>query len=266
MTVPRSRLPGRRAGLVGVGALLAVAGATRGGTAVGTSGPRAAGAGAGAGAGAVGAALAAEAEYEAWAEEYDGLEVGALAEGSGLVGLRREGVALAVGRTLEVGVGTGINLPLYNFGPGGVSSLTGLDLSPGMLREAAVKRGALGLQGQVDLVEGDAEVLPFPDGSFDSVVCTFSLCVFLDPRAALREMARVCRAGGRVLLVAHTASSSAPLAAYQRLTAPATRALAKGCSPERNITELAQRSGLRIVNQKGILLDTVRLLETSPAS
>ncbi len=263
---------GRR-GLLGTGALLGAGALLTGPRTVGVGGRAGGGRGSGSGCPQAGAALAEEPPqpgtaqgggYEAWAGGYDRLEVGGLAEGSGLAGLRREGVSLAAGRTLEVGVGTGLNLPLYNFGPGGVSSLTGLDLSPGMLREAAGKRTGLGLEGMVDLVEGDAGALPFPDGSFDSVVCTFSLCVFPDPRAALSEMARVCRAGGRVVLVAHTASRVAPLAAYQRLTAPAARELAKGCSPERDVPELARRAGLRVERQRGILLDTVRLLEARP--
>ena len=271
---PSSMSVAGRRGLLGAGALLGAAGG-------GLPGPRAGGPGgrggkpgaSGTGRPPAGAARAAEPPrtarggggYEAWAGGYDRLEVGGLAEGSGLAELRREGVSLAAGRTLEVGVGTGLNLPLYDFGPGGVSSLTGLDLSPGMLREAAGKRAGLGLEGAVELVEGDAAALPFPDGSFDSVVCTFSLCVFPDPGAALSEMARVCRAGGRVVLVAHTASTAAPLAAYQRLTAPAARALAKGCSPERDVTALARRHGLRVERERGILLGTVRLLEARPA-
>ena len=264
---------GRR-GLLGAGALVGAGAPLTGPRAAGAGGRGGAPGGSGSGCPRAGAALAEEPPqrgtaqrggYEAWAEGYDRLEVGGLAEGSGLAGLRREGVSLAAGRTLEVGVGTGLNFPLYNFGPGGVSSLTGLDLSPGMLREAAGKRAGLGLEGLVDLVKGDAGALPFPDGSFDSVVCTFSLCVFPDPRAALSEMARVCRAGGRVVLVAHTASRIAPLAAYQRLTAPAARDLAKGCSPERDVPELARRAGLRVERQRGILLGTVRLLEARPA-
>ena len=103
----------------------------------------------------------------------------------------------ATGRTLEVAVGTGRNLPHY---PAGLD-LTGLDLSPEMLARA--RRRAAELGRRVDLREGDAERLPFPDGSFDTVVCTLALCAVPDREAAIAEIDRVLRPGGRLLLLDH---------------------------------------------------------------
>jgi ubiquinone/menaquinone biosynthesis C-methylase UbiE len=117
----------------------------------------------------------------------------------------------AVGDTLEVGVGTGLNLPFYS----GVVRLTGIDLSPAML---AIARGqASHLDHPVELREADAHALPFPTGSFDTVVCTFSLCAIPDDRRALAEMHRVLRPGGRLLLADHIAGSTWPVRAVQRL-------------------------------------------------
>ncbi|KFU77375.1 Ubiquinone/menaquinone biosynthesis C-methylase UbiE [Amycolatopsis lurida] len=108
----------------------------------------------------------------------------------------------ATGEVLEVAVGTGLNLPLY---PAGVT-LTGIDLSDGML---AIARGRAERLGHpVTLRRADAHGLPFDADSFDTVVCTLGLCAIPDDGKALREMARVLRPGGRLILLDHIASSS----------------------------------------------------------
>jgi ubiquinone/menaquinone biosynthesis C-methylase UbiE len=117
----------------------------------------------------------------------------------------------ATGDTLEVAVGTGLNLPHY--GPD--VRLTAIDLSPSMLEIARGRASAL--ERQPDLREGDAHNLPFGDESFDSVVCTFSLCNIPDPDRAVGEMKRVLRPGGRLLLVDHVRSESGIVYALQKL-------------------------------------------------
>ena len=108
----------------------------------------------------------------------------------------------AQGEVLEVAIGTGRNLAFY---PAGVR-LTGIDLSPAMLERARERAGELGME--VDLREGDAQDLPFPGGSFDTVVCTLSLCNVPDDRRAVAEMKRVLRPGGRLLLLDHIRAAS----------------------------------------------------------
>jgi SAM-dependent methyltransferase len=107
----------------------------------------------------------------------------------------------ASGEVLEVAVGTGRNFPFY---PAGVR-LTGIDLSPAMLEIARKRAGELGLNA--DLRESDAQELPFPDASFDTVVCTLSLCNIPDDRRAIAEMKRVLRPGGILLLLDHVSTS-----------------------------------------------------------
>ena len=108
----------------------------------------------------------------------------------------------AQGEVLEVAIGTGRNLTFY---PAGVR-LTGIDLSPAMLERARERAGELAME--VDLREGDAQDLPFPGGSFDTVVCTLSLCNVPDDRRAVAEMKRVLRPGGRLLLLDHIRAAS----------------------------------------------------------
>jgi ubiquinone/menaquinone biosynthesis C-methylase UbiE len=117
----------------------------------------------------------------------------------------------AAGETLEVGVGTGLNFPFY---PANVR-LTGIDLSTAMIAIARNRPGHL--DRQVELREADAHALPFADASFDTVVCTFSLCAIPDDRLAITEMYRVLRPGGLLLLADHVASSAWLVRGIQRL-------------------------------------------------
>lgn len=117
----------------------------------------------------------------------------------------------ASGDTLEVGIGTGLNLPFY---PANVQ-LTGIDLSQAMLSGARTR--ARDRPQHVELEQADAEALPFPDASFDTVVSTFALCAIPDDRRALAEMQRVLRPGGLLLLADHIAGRYAAVRAVQRL-------------------------------------------------
>jgi len=113
--------------------------------------------------------------------------------------------------TLEVVIGTALNLPLY---PPQIR-LTGVDISPAMLKIA--ENRARQLHRAADLREADACALPFPDASFDTVVCTFSLCAIPGYQRAVAEMHRVLRPGGLLLLADHIAGSAWPVRAIQRL-------------------------------------------------
>jgi ubiquinone/menaquinone biosynthesis C-methylase UbiE len=117
----------------------------------------------------------------------------------------------AAGDTLEVGVGTGLNLAFY---PSDIS-LTGIDFSPGMLDVA--RRRAEQLGRKIDLRQADALDLPFPDASFDTVVATYVLCAVPDEGLAVKEMTRVLRPGGLLLLADHIAGGAWPTRAIQRI-------------------------------------------------
>jgi ubiquinone/menaquinone biosynthesis C-methylase UbiE len=123
------------------------------------------------------------------------------------------------GEVLEVAIGTGRNLPYY---PQGIR-LTGVDFSPAMLLLAGRQADRLGRR--VDLRLGDAQALQLPDASFDTVVCTCSLCAIPDERRAIAEMRRVLRPGGRLLSLDHVAGATRRVRAVQWLLERVTRPL-----------------------------------------
>ena len=129
-------------------------------------------------------------------------------------GCREWVAAQAEGEVLEIGIGTGRNLPHYREDV----RLTGVELSPAMLELARARARDLGRD--VDLRVGDAQALEFDDRSFDTVVSTLSLCTIPDDRAAVAEVRRVVRPGGRFLLLEHVRSPLLPIRLGQRLLEP----------------------------------------------
>ena len=142
----------------------------------------------------------------------------------------------ASGDVLEVAVGTGLNLDAY---PPGIG-LTGIDLSEQMLAIASTR--AAELERDVELRQGDAQALPFADAAFDTVVCTFGLCAIPDIDAALDEMVRVLRPGGRLILVDHVASSSRIARGVQRAIEVITVPMASEHFLRRPLTNVKQRA------------------------
>ncbi len=162
------------------------------------------------------------------------------------------------GETLEVAIGSGLNLPYYS---PRVTRATGVDLSGEMLARARDRAEALGIE--IELKEANAESLPFPSGSFDTVAISLALCTIPDPAAALREMARVCRAGGRVVLLEHVRSTARPVAALQGFVSPLNER-AMGCHLDRETFHLARSLGFTFLESQARLLESVRLVVARP--
>lgn len=165
----------------------------------------------------------------------------------------------AAGEVLEVAIGTGLNLPCY---PAEVT-LTGVDLSEGMLAIARDRARRLG--HPVTLRAGDAEALPFAEASFDTVLCTFGLCAIPDPAAAVGEMVRVLRPGGRLILVDHVASSSRIVRGLQRLVELASVPLA-GEHFRRRPLKLVEALGLPVQRRERFKLGLVERLVAGKVS
>jgi ubiquinone/menaquinone biosynthesis C-methylase UbiE len=167
--------------------------------------------------------------------------------------------AQASGEVLEVAIGTGRNLPFY---PEGIR-LTGVDFSPAMLELA--RRQADQLGRKVDLRLGDAQALDLADASFDTVVCTLSLCAIPDERRAVAEMRRMLRPGGRLLLLDHVAAAPRPARAIQWLLERATIPLG-GEHLRRRPLRQVQVEGFQIERRERSKLGIVeRLVARKPA-
>jgi ubiquinone/menaquinone biosynthesis C-methylase UbiE len=131
-------------------------------------------------------------------------------------GGRRWACGGARGETLEIGIGTGFNLPLYSPDV----ELTAIDLTPEMLERARARATDIGRS--VDLQEGDATRLAFADASFDTVISTLTLCTIPSPEAAVREAWRVCRPGGELRFFEHGRGSDRLSVFIERLLEPLT--------------------------------------------
>ena len=159
----------------------------------------------------------ARAYFDAHAGDYD-RQFG-VAERRLLGEQRRWATSRARGTTLELAVGTGLNLPLY---PDAVHRVVGIDVSEGMLARARARIRAAGLVDRVELRLGDAQHLDLPDACVESVLSTYSLCTVADPAAVLRDAARVLVPGGRLLLVEHGIGDRRWMRAVQRVLNPLT--------------------------------------------
>ncbi len=157
-------------------------------------------------------------------------------------------------RLLEIGVGTGKNLPFY---PRSLQA-TAVDLSPRMLERARQRARRLGLP--VDLREADAQALPFPDASFDTVLSTFVFCSVPDPVLGLREVRRVLVPGGQLLLLEHVLSQKAALRPLMRAANPVVVRLT-GANIDRETVENVRRAGFEQVRVEALWLDVVKLIE-----
>lgn len=159
-------------------------------------------------------------------------------------------------RLLEVGVGTGGNFPYYPAG----RQITAVDLSPRMLERARARAARADIQ--VDLCEADAQALPFPDASFDTVVATCVFCSVPDPVLGLCEIRRVLAPGGQLLTLDHVLSHRPLLRPLMRLTNPLVARLL-GANIDRETVENVRRAGFVDVRVEDLWLDIMKRIEAS---
>ena len=157
-----------------------------------------------------------------------------------LAAYRSRVIPAADGRVLEIGIGSGFNLPFYSRN---VDRLIGLDPSPKLL--SMVRRNLRPNAPLVELVEGSAEAIPLDSNSVDTVVTTWTLCSIPDAARALREMRRVLKPTGRLLFVEHGRAPEANVRWWQDRLTPAWKCVGGGCHLNRAIRTLIEDAAFR---------------------
>lgn len=166
---------------------------------------------------------------------------------SALSGLRRRTAAGLSGRVVEIGFGSGFNVPYY---PPEVERVLAVEPSATAWRMASRRVGSSPVP--VEQVGLDGQSLPLADASCDGAICTFALCTIPDPGAALAEVRRVLRPGGSFHLLEHGLAPDARVAAFQRRVEPIQRRVADGCHLTRDPLALVADAGFVVgeVEQK----------------
>lgn len=181
--------------------------------------------------------------YRRWAPVYDNTFGRVAAEG------RKHTVEIinqSTGSVLEVGVGTGLSLPAYRR----QLEIVGIDLSPEMLAKARERVAAEHLTNVKGLYEMDAGDLKFPDASFDTVVAMYVMTVVPDPEKVMRELSRVCRPGGQVLIVNHFSAEEGMRGWVERRMAPFADML--GWHPVFDVDRVMVCDDLELVEKRGL--------------
>ena len=169
---------------------------------------------------------------------------------------REKVVPLAHGRVLEIGIGSGLNLPHYDRAR--VSQLVGLDPALQLHRLARRRLAETGLT--LELIGLSAEKIPQADASFDTIVITYTLCSIPDPEAALAEMRRVLKPGGQLIYSEHGRAPDRQVAHWQDRLTPYWKRFSGGCHLNRDIPALLVTSGFNVDGMKSMYLPGFRPL------
>lgn len=171
--------------------------------------------------------------------------------------IRKQAITLATGKVLEVGVGTGKNLPYYREG----CEVTGIDFSPGMLAKA--KEKAHQAKVPVTLLEMNAQSMSFPDGTFDTVLATCVFCSVPDPVQGLREVRRVCEKNGKIILLEHVRSENPFLGWIMDILNPVSLHMI-GSNINRRTVKNVQIAGIDIQKEENVSGKIVKLIIARP--
>jgi ubiquinone/menaquinone biosynthesis C-methylase UbiE len=164
-------------------------------------------------------------------------------------------IPAARGRVLEIGIGSGLNLPFYSRD---VERLFGVDPSSSLLSMARRKTDRLPFP--VELLRESAEELSLDGGSIDTAVATWVLCSIPDPVRALREIRRVLRPDGRMLFIEHGLAVGGRVQTWQERLNPAWRRLSGGCNMNRKTDDLLLRAGFQIAELNNFYMKGISLL------
>jgi len=158
-----------------------------------------------------------------------------------LAAYRQRVIPTAEGRVLEIGIASGLNLPFY---AANVERVIGIDPSPKLL--AMASKAASHFPVPLELIEGSAETIPLYNRSIDTVVTTWTMCSIPDVERALKEMSRVLKPNGRLLVIEHGRAPEANVRRWQDRLTPVWRRLSGGCHLNRPVGQLTENAGFRI--------------------
>lgn len=161
---------------------------------------------------------------------------------SSLTKQREKVIPLAKGNVLEIGIGTGLNLPIYDGSK--IGKLTAIDPSEETWEKRQVDISQLPFE--LEYIKTSADKLPFPDNNFDSIVITYSLCTIPNPTKSLKEIARVLKVEGNLIFCEHGAAPDINIKATQDMINPFWKPFSGGCNLNRNIPEIIESSGFKI--------------------
>ena len=152
-------------------------------------------------------------------------------------------VPYAKGVVLDIGIGSGLNIPFYN--KSNINHLYGLDPSPELLEIA--KKVAKTNKLEIEFLECGAESIPLPNNSIDTIVITYTMCTIPDISLSSAEMLRVLKPNGRLLFCEHGLAPDKRIAKWQKIINPVWNKIAGGCNLNRDIPKLIESSGLKIL-------------------
>jgi ubiquinone/menaquinone biosynthesis C-methylase UbiE len=157
---------------------------------------------------------------------------------------RAKVVENASGIVLEIGFGSGLNIPFYK----NVSKLYALDPSSELykLADERIRKANF----PIEHIKASAENIPLPNDSVDTIVSTWSMCTIPNPKLALKEMLRVLKTGGKFMFIEHGASPKKFIEKLQKIFTPITKPFTGGCRMDRKINELISNAGFEIINMK----------------
>jgi ubiquinone/menaquinone biosynthesis C-methylase UbiE len=159
-------------------------------------------------------------------------------------------VPLAKGIVLDIGIGSGLNIPFYN--KSNIDRLCGLDPSEELLKIAKplAKKNEL----EIEFLQCGAEAIPLPDQSIDTVLITYTMCTIPDIKLSNSEIMRVLKPGGQLLFCEHGLAPDKNIAKWQRRINPIWSKIAGGCNLNRDIPKLITSSGFKISNMEEMYL------------
>ncbi len=155
--------------------------------------------------------------------------------GSNLQQYRQQLLADVSGEILELGFGTGLNLSHY---PEGITKITTIDPNPGMQKLARSRIAKSRITVDYKILNGES--LPMENASFDSVVCTWTLCSISLVEQAIAEVHRLLKPGGKFFFIEHGLSQDTSIQIWQNRLTPLQKIIADGCHLNRNISELVK--------------------------